>query len=131
MKKHGVPVSERRDFLQLVVLQFVVCLLQEPLLIDQDPLVKPAKLIKRSGGIDIIARPLYNGDTAICFFNTSGKKKPVEFEIDNLKNDEYLEFRPSPRDYEIHDLWSDNREQGIKIACSVPAHGVKVFRISR
>ncbi len=101
------------------------------ILIDQDPLVKPAKLISRKGGIDTIARPLYNGDTALCFFNTSGKKKPVDFELDSLKDEKYLEFRPSPRDYEIHDLWSDDRAQGAKISCSVPPHGVKVFRISR
>ncbi len=98
--------------------------------IDQDPLVKPAKLIRRKGGIDVIARPLYNGDTAICFFNTTGKKKPVEFDLDTLKDDKYLDFERSGRGYEIHDLWSDERTQHDRISTAIPKHGVKVYRIS-
>ncbi len=100
------------------------------ILIDQDPLVKPAKLIKRSGGVDIIARPLYNGDIAVCFFNNTGNKKPVDINIDELCEDEYLNFKRSNRGYEIHDLWSDNRVNNTKISTGVPKHGVKVFRIS-
>ena len=97
--------------------------------IDQDPLVKAAKRIKKSGGVDILARPLANGDTAVCFFNKSGKRKPIEFEIDSLANDKYLAFTKA-NDYEIHDLWNDERENTDVIQTVVEKHGVKVFRIS-
>lgn len=100
------------------------------ILIDQDPLVKPAKLIKRTPSMDIIARPLYNGDTAICFFNKSAKKKAVEFSIDTLKDDKYLNFNRSGTGYEIHDLWSDDVYQHDTITTTVSKHGVKVYRIS-
>ncbi len=100
------------------------------ILIDQDPLVKPAKLISRKGGIDIIARPLSNGDTAICFFNKSSKAKPVEFSLDSLKDDKYLSFNRSGTGYEIHDLWSGDRIRHDTITASVPKHGVMVYRIS-
>ena len=101
------------------------------IIIDQDPMVRPAKLIKRRGGIDIIARPLANGDTAVCFFNKTSKKKPIEFDIDTLRDDKYLMFRRSGTGYEIHDLWSDDRMRHDKISTSIPKHGVKVYRISQ
>ncbi len=99
------------------------------ILIDQDPLVKSAKLIKRKHGVDIIARPLANGDTAICFFNKSGKRKPIDFELYSLREEKYLNFVKSAN-YEIHDLWSDERELSDTIKANVEKHGVKVYRIS-
>ncbi len=101
------------------------------ILIDQDPLVKPAKRIKRSPALDILARPLANGDTAICFFNKSGKERPVEFSIDSLKEDDYLNFKKAKGNYEVHDLWTDERYSSTEITATVPKHGVAVFRISQ
>lgn len=100
------------------------------ILVDQDPLAKPAKRIKK-GSVDILARPLYNGDTVVCFFNKSGSKKAVEFDVESMKDDEYLEFESSVNGYQIHDLWSDDRIHNDKIVTSIPKHGVKVYRISR
>ena len=101
------------------------------ILIDQDPLVKPAKKIGKQGSIDILARPLANGDTALCFFNKSSKPKPIEFSIDSLTEDKYLNFNRSGIGYEIHDLWSDDRINHDTIKTSVPKHGVRVYRISK
>lgn len=100
------------------------------LVIDQDPLVKQAKIIKTIGSIDILARPLYNGDVAICFFNKSNRRKPVMFKLNELTKDEYLNI-PNVDDVEIHDLWSDDRFYSDEIKVPIPAHGVKVYRISR
>ena len=99
------------------------------ILIDQDPLVKAAKRIKKKGGVDIIARPLANGDTALCFFNKTNKRKPVQLELYSLREEKYLSFAKSA-DYEIHDLWSDERTYGDEIKTTVEKHGVKVYRIS-
>lgn len=101
------------------------------ILVDQDPLVKPAKRLKKDGSVDILARPLYNGDVAICFFNKSSKKKSIAFNLDELKSDKYLQFETNSNDYQIHDLWSDQRTTNTSISTSVAPHGVKVFRISR
>lgn len=100
------------------------------ILIDQDPAVKAGKLIGKQGSIDIIARPLYNGDVALCFFNKSKSKKAINFNLNDLKNEAYLEFSPVTIDYQIHDLWSDERTTSSSISTNVPAHGVKVYRIS-
>ncbi len=98
--------------------------------IDQDELVKPAKKIGKQGSIDIIARPLANGDTALCFFNKSNKKRPIEFKISELDKEKYLNFRRSNNGYDIHDLWSDSTITHDTINANVPKHGVKVYRIS-
>lgn len=101
------------------------------ILVDQDPLAKPAKRIKKSSSLDIIARPLYNGDTVVCFFNKSSGNKAIEFDINSLKEDDYLDFNKSAGGYHIHDLWEDDRTHGEIITTTIPKHGVKVFRISR
>ena len=101
------------------------------ILIDQDPLVKPAKRIQRKGSIDILARPLANGDTALCFFNKSRRKKAIDFDLHQLKDDKYLDFKRSGTGYEIHDLWTDERYQHDRITTTIPKHGVRVYRISR
>ena len=99
------------------------------ILIDQDPLVKAAKKIRKKNGIDVIARPLANGDIAICFFNKTSSRRHIEFELYSLRDEKYLNFAKSA-DYDIHDLWSDERETGDTIKTNVEKHGVKVYRIS-
>ena len=99
------------------------------ILIDQDSIVKSAKRISKKHGIDVLVRPLSNGDTAICFFNKTGNQKTVEFDIESLADESYLNFRKS-HDYILHDLWSDEREYGHSIKANVEKHGVKVYRIS-
>lgn len=100
------------------------------ILIDQDPLMKPAKKIGKQGSVDILARPLNNGDTVVCFFNKSKKPKSVELNIDDLANEEYLSFEKAA-DYQIHNLWDNDYTHNDAISTNIPPHGVKVFRISQ
>lgn len=102
---------------------------KELIAIDQDALVKPAKKIGKQGSIDIIARPLENGDVAICFFNKSNKNKNFEYELNNLKEDAYLNMSRT-NSAEIHDLWSGEVFHRDSIKATVAPHGVKVYRIS-
>lgn len=104
---------------------------RELIAIDQDPLGKAAKRFKKLQGIDIIARPLANGDTALCFFNTTGKSKGLSFNINDLASDEYLDFGETRSSYSVHELWSDERFSANIISASMPKHGVKVYRISK
>lgn len=97
--------------------------------IDQDPLVKPAKKIGNQGSVDIIARPLFNGDVAICFFNKSNKDKSFEYDLNNLKEEKYLNVNRT-NSAEIIDLWSGESYHRDTIKSSVKPHGVKVYRIS-
>lgn len=99
------------------------------ILIDQDPMVRPAMRIKKLKSVDVLARPLNNGDVALCFFNKGGKTANVEFELSELKQSKYLKAG-SMKQANIHELWSDERTIASSISTSVPKHGVKVYRIS-
>lgn len=96
--------------------------------VDQDTLGKPAKRIKKSAGIDVIARPLANGDVAICFLNCKSSSNSVRFNISDLAADDYLSFTASDS-YELHNLWSDERTTGSMVSATMPKHGVMVYRI--
>ena len=102
---------------------------KELIAIDQDPLVKPAMKIGRQGSVDIIARPLSGGDVAICFFNKSNKNKEIEYELNDLKEDAYLNMSRT-NSAEVHDLWIDEIFHRDTIKASIKPHGVKVYRIS-
>lgn len=96
--------------------------------VDQDVLGKPAKRFSKSKGIDITARPLANGDVAVCFLNLRSGSNGVRFNISDLAADEYLDF-PAAQSYELHNLWSDERTTGTGISATMPGHGVMVYRI--
>lgn len=100
------------------------------ILIDQDPLGKPAKRIKKMHGIDIIARPLANGDIALCFYNAGSHVKGLSFDINELSTDDYLNFNAPAASYQVHELWSDERFAAKTISVSLQKHTCKVFRIS-
>lgn len=96
--------------------------------IDQDTLGRPAKRLKKVTGVDIIARPLANGDTALCLFNRSAGNKNIHLNLKELLTDEYLDT-PQVDQYELHDLWSDERNTASAVSASLPKHSVKVYRI--
>lgn len=96
--------------------------------IDQDALGKPAKKIKTVSFTDILARPLSNGDVALCLFNKSKTSKSIKFDLNSLAQDEYLNIQQSGT-YQVHDLWSDERTQTSLITANLPKHSVKVYRI--
>lgn len=96
--------------------------------IDQDPLGKPAKIVKKLSGVDVLARPLLNGDVALCLFNKSSSVKNVNLNISDLADDNYLLMHKSS-EYELHELWKDERADLSTLSVSVPKHGVRVFRI--
>lgn len=102
---------------------------EELIEIDQDPLVKPCKRIGKKGEVDILARPLANGDVAICFFNKSSTRKEIEYDLNDLKEDKYLRLNRT-NNAEITELWTGEISHRDSIKDVVPGHGVRVFRIS-
>lgn len=102
----------------------------ELIAIDQDPLVKPAKRIKKQGKVDIIARPLKDGDVALCLFNKGKSKKSIELELSSLKDEKYL-MLDRTNSLEIHDLWTNDIFHSDSIKAQIAGHGVKAYRISK
>ena len=98
--------------------------------IDQDPLGKAAKKLKTIHGIDILARPLANGDIALCLYNKTSQVKGVSIDISETVADEYLNFSPAGS-YQVHELWSDERFNTKMISASLQKHGCRIYRISK
>ncbi|MBO5494980.1 MAG: alpha-galactosidase [Eubacterium sp.] len=117
---NGEPVNENPTLKILTNKQLIA--------IDQDLLGKACKRISKSGGVDVLAKPLSNGDVALCFFNKHGSRRTARFNLDALTQDEYLNFG-KVSSYEIHDLWNDERSVTTNISTSLPAHSVKVYRV--
>lgn len=96
--------------------------------IDQDPLGKAAKKLYAISGIDVLARPLANGDVALCLFNKANGTKSIKYDLGRLADDEYLELKKSGS-YQVHNLWTDERTTDSVITATLPKHSVKVYRI--
>ena len=94
--------------------------------INQDPLAIPCKRVKK-GPVDILAKPLKGGYTAICFFNKGLLPKSSKISLDELAKDSYINFKLAPQ-YETKELWSGDKENIVNtLSCKLQGHSVKVF----
>jgi hypothetical protein len=119
---HGNPIKDN-EILKIVTNRQLIA-------IDQDALGKAAKRLAK-GSVDILARPLVNGDIALCFFNKSRSEKQIDFKIDDLNHEEYLDFARADETYEVHNLFTDDRYESLTIKDSIGRHAVQIYRIKR
>ena len=73
--------------------------------INQDPLGKQAKVIKRVNGVDILAKPLSNDKTAICLFNKRRGSKKVSVDLQKIVDDEYVKMNHR-NEYNLTEQWT-------------------------
>jgi len=96
--------------------------------INQDPLCKQAKRIKK-GAVDILAKPLEGGKTAICFFNKSRGRNSSSLNLNRLCDDKYVAMKKQSR-YLALDQWNgDKIEIAEKLKVKLEKHQTKVFII--
>lgn len=94
--------------------------------INQDPLGKQAKLVKK-GRLDVLAKPLSDGRTAICIFNSGRGKKTATVDIAKLVDDKYVQM-PKKNAYTLVEQWSgETLQTGGKFKTAVAGYGVKVY----
>ena len=97
--------------------------------IDQDTRGKQAKRIHTNGLQDILVKPLENRELALCFLNKTGSPKEMTMNITKLHNEVYVDL-PITKTYSVTDLWENTTKVlAGDITATVPAHGVKVYRI--
>lgn len=94
--------------------------------INQDPMGIPAKRIKK-GKVDVLVKPLANGDAAVCLFNKGGKRT-VKFSIEKVAKDAYANLK-NAENYAFEELWSEKKGTGKLLTAPVEKHGVAVFRV--
>ncbi len=93
--------------------------------IDQDALCKQAKRVRR-GGVDVLAKPLADGSTAVCFFNKRGYAQRASFDLASLCKDEYVAANKFAG--EITPIVGEAALSGSRAKVRVPGDGVVVFR---
>ena len=114
----GCDLSRLDDFTLALVTN------DEVIEVDQDPLGKAATLRKKSGEIEVWARPLWDETMAVALFNRSGQTAKVTAEWKNLG----LEGS-----HPVRDLWR-KKDLGVfegSITAEVPAHGAVLFKIGK
>jgi alpha-galactosidase len=83
--------------------------------IDQDPLGRPARLVSATSGLDVLSRPLADGDTAVVLFNETDTAATIT--------------TPAPG-HTVTDVWTGAVATASgEIRANVPAHGAMLFRV--
>ena len=101
--------------------------------LNQDPLLLQASRISTADGIDILVKPLENGEAAVCFFNKSAADgAAASVNLSTLADEDDRITLPSSSIYMVTDLWGDGTEEVSSETLSsgaIPAHGVKLYRV--
>ena len=92
--------------------------------VDQDSLGKQGRMVSSSSGLDVLAKPLANGDVAVVLFNETGKQATIGTTASKIG-------KSGASTYTLTDLWSGaTSTTSGTISASVPAHGVVMYRVS-
>lgn len=121
VKADGTPDTENTAY-QIVTNKELIA-------VDQDPLGVQCRRIKTNGAEDVLVKPLENGEFALCFFNKAATPTRMTHSIKDIVCRTFV-TTPYADSYIARDLWSGKEvEADDKIEASVPAHGVRVFRV--
>jgi alpha-galactosidase len=86
--------------------------------VDQDPLGRPAELVSAAGGLDVLRRPLANGDVAVVLFNETDAAATMSTTVGHGT-------------YTMENLWTGTTGATTgAITAEVPAHGAAMFRVN-
>jgi alpha-galactosidase len=91
--------------------------------VDQDSLGRPAREVSAADGLDVLARPLSNGDVAVVLFNENATAATITTSASRIG-------KTGASSYPVRDLWSGATSTTTgTISAQVPAHGVVMYRI--
>ncbi|GIF20199.1 alpha-galactosidase [Actinoplanes tereljensis] len=83
--------------------------------VDQDPLGRAATLVSSTGGLDVLTRPLANGDLAVALFNSTDQAATISTTVAAGT---------------LTDLWTGTTTTTTgAIQATVPAHGSVLYRV--
>jgi alpha-galactosidase len=92
--------------------------------VDQDPLGRQGREVSASGGLDVLAKPLSNGDVSVVLFNENSTRATISTTASAVG-------AASSGSYRLTNLWSTVVSSTIgAISASVPAHGVVMYRVA-
>jgi alpha-galactosidase len=92
--------------------------------VDQDSLGRQGTEVSSSGGLDVLARPLANGDVSVALFNETGSTATISTTAAAIG-------KTGASSYTLDNLWTGATSvTSGPISASVPAHGTVMFRVS-
>ena len=92
--------------------------------IDQDSLGRQGTEVSAGNGLDVLAKPLSNGDVAVALFNENGSSATISTTVGAIG-------KSGASSYTLTDQWSGaTSTTSGTISATVPAHGTVVYRVA-
>ena len=92
--------------------------------VDQDPYGAQGTIVKTENNVDILAKPLANGDIAVVLFNKGDTPASAAITAHDAG------FSVDAPAYLLDNLWTGQvTETSSVIAANIPAHGVVMYRV--
>ncbi|MEV5279442.1 ricin-type beta-trefoil lectin domain protein [Streptomyces sp. NPDC052811] len=92
--------------------------------VDQDALGRQGTVVSSSGGLDVLTKPLANGDVSVALFNETGSTATITTTAAAIG-------KTGASAYTLTDLWSGAASTtSATISASVPAHGTVMYRVA-
>lgn len=129
----AAPLMAGNDITKMSAETREILLNKEVIAVDQDPLGEQGRRFMDMGDHEIWAKPLANGELAVCFMNRS--ELPWTLDYDWRKNAIYYARDVSFRkhEYKVRDLWQHKdigtSKQNLKTV--IPTHGVLMVRLTK
>jgi alpha-galactosidase len=80
-------------------------------------------MVHSSGGLDVLAKPLANGDVAVVLFNENSTTATISTSASAVG-------KSGASNYTLTDLWTGAvRTISSTISASVPGHGAVMYRV--
>jgi alpha-galactosidase len=92
--------------------------------VDQDSLGKQGTEVSSAGGLDVLAKPLANGDVSVALFNETGSTATISTTAAAIG-------KTGSSSYTLTNLWTGaTSTTTAAISASVPSHGTVMLRVS-
>ena len=92
--------------------------------VDQDSLGKQGTEVSSSGGLDVLAKPLANGDVSVVLFNENSSAATISTTASAIG-------KTGSSSYSLTNLWTGVTSSTTgSISASVPGHGTVMYRVS-
>ena len=97
---------------------------KEVIAIDQDPLGREGRRVKRADGLEVWAKQLADGGRAVALLNRTGAEASITVSWTDLGYPDHVPAK-------VRDLWAhkDLGEKSGSFSASVPSHGVVMLRV--
>jgi alpha-galactosidase len=97
---------------------------KEVIAIDQDPLGRQGRRVKRADGLEVWAKELADGSRAVALLNRTAAQADITAAWTDIGYPDHLAAK-------VRDLWAkkDLGEKSGSFSASVPSHGVVMLRI--